>query len=102
MDRIHLKKSELACNKDLKDERFAVSNDFDINLHRGENPWICRELGSHFDNTCTTKVSPVLLLLSPNFRTVELNDKLRLIMDKDIYGRVADSRPLSRHKCDTI
>ena len=23
-------------------------------------------------------------------------------MDKDIYGRVADSRPLSRHKCDTI
>ena len=23
-------------------------------------------------------------------------------MDKDIYGRVVDSRPLSRQKCDTI
>ena len=33
-------------------------------------------------------------LLSPNFQTLELKHKLDLIMDKDIYGTLADSRPL--------
>ena len=34
-------------------------------------------------------------LLSPNFQTLELKHKLDLIMDKDIYGTLADSRPLT-------
>ena len=59
------------------------------------------ELHLYNARAADTKVSPVVLFLSPNFRTVELTHKLRLIMDKDIYGGVADSRPLSREKCHT-
>ena len=33
-------------------------------------------------------------LLSPNFQTLELRHKFDLIMDKDIYSTLADSRPL--------
>lgn len=32
--------------------------------------------------------------MSPNFQTLELRHKFDLIMDKDIYSTLADSRPL--------
>ena len=32
--------------------------------------------------------------VSPNFQTLELRHKFDLIMDKDIYSTLADSRPL--------
>ena len=38
--------------------------------------------------------SPDWLRLSPNFQTLELRHKFDLIMDKDIYSTLADSRPL--------
>ena len=82
----------------MRDERSAVSND---SGHKLSDSVKKVELHLYKARAADTKVSPVVLFLSPNFRTVELTHKLRLIMDKDIYGGVADSRPLSREKCHT-
>ena len=48
MDSIHLKAC-IASNKDLRDERFAVSIESDINLHAADNPWIFQEVELHSD-----------------------------------------------------
>ena len=49
MDSIHLKAC-IASNKDLRDERFAVSRESDINLHAADNLWIFQEADLHSDN----------------------------------------------------